>query len=190
LRDVFYTPAITETDPNLQKEKMAEYQRQKSTFDAILDVDQYQRMKDLGERRFTHRAFQGAMMIHLYREEPRFHNPFQILTLLMDVDSLLTKWRYNHAMMVQRMIGSKVGTGGSSGYQYLRATVSDRYKVFLDLFNLTTFLLPRKYLPKLTARMKRLLSSTMNGTEDESTSEDEVPDESDDDNDSNILGHH
>ena len=29
----------------------------------------------------------------------------------------------NHVMMVQRMIGSKVGTGGSSGYQYLRSTV-------------------------------------------------------------------
>jgi len=29
----------------------------------------------------------------------------------------------NHVMMVQRMIGSKFGTGGSSGYQYLRATV-------------------------------------------------------------------
>ena len=38
-------------------------------------------------------ATQGAMMIHLYREEPRFHQPFQILTLLMDIDSLLTKWR-------------------------------------------------------------------------------------------------
>ena len=29
----------------------------------------------------------------------------------------------NHVMMVQRMIGNKFGTGGSSGYQYLRATV-------------------------------------------------------------------
>jgi len=29
----------------------------------------------------------------------------------------------NHVMLVQRMIGNKFGTGGSSGYQYLRATV-------------------------------------------------------------------
>ena len=29
----------------------------------------------------------------------------------------------NHVMMVQRMIGSKAGTGGSSGYQYLRSTM-------------------------------------------------------------------
>ena len=46
-----------------------------------------------GERRLSHKAFQGAMMIYLYRDEPRFHQPFQLLTLLMDIDSLLTKWR-------------------------------------------------------------------------------------------------
>ena len=44
---------------------------------------------------------QGAIMIFLYRDEPRFHTAFQLLTLLMDVDSLLAKWRYQHVMMVQ-----------------------------------------------------------------------------------------
>ncbi len=34
----------------------------------------------------------------------------------------------------------------------------DRYKVFLDLFNLSTFLIPRQYFPKLTTRMKHRLS--------------------------------
>jgi len=63
------------------------------TFDSILDVEEYNKIKSRGERRFTHKAFQGAMMIHLYRNEPRFNQPFQVLTLLMDFDSLLTKWR-------------------------------------------------------------------------------------------------
>jgi len=167
----------------LKKEKTAAYKKQKETFDSILDAKQYEKIREKGERRFTHLAFQGAMMIHLYREEPRFHQPFQILTLLMDIDSLFTKWRYNHVMMVQRMIGSKVGTGGSSGYQYLRATVSDRYKVFLDLFNLSTFLIPRRYLPPLSVRMKRRLSlmqSTDSHVEDdnENCQSDEDEDES------------
>lgn len=35
---------------------------------------------------------------------------------------------------------------------------SDRYKVFLDLFNLSTFILPRRYLPKLDDKMRRRLS--------------------------------
>jgi tryptophan 2,3-dioxygenase len=38
-----------------------------------------------------------------------------LLTLLMDIDEMLALWRYRHALMVQRMIGVKIGTGGSSG---------------------------------------------------------------------------
>ena len=38
----------------------------------------------------------------------------------------------NHVMLVQRMLGSsQLGTGGSSGYQYLRSTLSERYFIFL-----------------------------------------------------------
>lgn len=76
----------------------------------------------------------------------------------------------NHVMMVQRMIGSQqLGTGGSSGYQYLRSTLSDRYKVFLDLFNLSTFLIPRSSIPPLTKHMQTQLNigkSTANGISD------------------------
>lgn len=63
----------------------------------------------------------------------------------------MTKWRYNHLMLAQRMLGSKTGTGGSSGYLYLRSTIGDRYKVFLDLFNISTFMIPRGYVPTLTS---------------------------------------
>ena len=99
-------------------------------------------------------------MITFYRDEPRFSQPHQLLTLLMDIDSLITKWRYNHVIMVQRMIGSQqLGTGGSSGYQYLRSTLSDRYKVFLDLFNLSTFLIPRDVIPPLNRDMKFKLAN-------------------------------
>ncbi|KAG8147676.1 hypothetical protein E2320_022852 [Naja naja] len=64
---------------------------------------------------------------------------------------------YNHVCMVHRMIGSKAGTGGSSGYQYLRSTVSDRYKVFVDLFNLSTYLVPRSWIPKLNPTLHKFL---------------------------------
>ncbi|CAF4312281.1 unnamed protein product [Adineta steineri] len=76
----------------------------------------------------------------------------------MDVDALITKWRYNHLILVQRQIGNKQGTGGSAGYSYLRSTCSDRYKVFIDLFNLASFLIPREFLPKLTTEMKMRLA--------------------------------
>jgi tryptophan 2,3-dioxygenase len=50
--------------------------------------------------------------------------------------------------MVQRMIGTKIGTGGSSGHQYLRST-AENHKVFTDFVNLATNLIPRKALPPL-----------------------------------------
>ena len=60
----------------------------------------------------------------------------------------------NHVMLVQRMLGSsQLGTGGSSGYQYLRSTLSERYKVFIDLFNMSTFLIPRHLIPGLTPQV-------------------------------------
>ena len=68
------------------------------------------------------RALQAALFINLYRDEPALQLPFRLLSLLMDIDELLTTWRYRHALMVQRMIGLKVGTGGSSGHDYLRRT--------------------------------------------------------------------
>jgi tryptophan 2,3-dioxygenase len=68
----------------------------------------------------------------------------------MDVDSLLAKWRYEHVMMVHRMIGTKIGTGGSSGYAYLRSTLNDEHRIFTDLFNMTAFLVPKNQLPPLS----------------------------------------
>lgn len=123
----------------------------------ILDQEEYMKRNQF---RFSHSAMQGALMISLYRDEPRFNQPYQLLVTLMDIDSLLTKWRQNHAQMVLRMIGSDtLGTGGSSGYQYLRATQTPRYNVFLDLFNLSTYLLPKERIPELTPIMRRRLST-------------------------------
>ena len=116
-------------------------------------------MRSRGDRRLSHSAYIAAIMINLYRDEPRFHLPFRLLTLLMDVDSLLNKWRYQHTLMVQRMIGNKLGTGGSSGYQYLRSTAGDRYRIFIDLFNLSTFLVPRSKIPPLGKDLKDRLAT-------------------------------
>lgn len=151
--------AEDETDPVAKELILDEYRRKKELFDSIFDVQKHNALVARGDRRFSHRAMQGALMISLYRDEPRFNQPYHILNLLMDIDSLITKWRYNHVQMVLRMLGShQMGTGGSSGYHYLRSTLSDRYKVFVDICNLSTFLIPRCYIPALTAKMKKRLS--------------------------------
>uniref|UniRef100_A0A8R1EUB4 Tryptophan 2,3-dioxygenase n=2 Tax=Caenorhabditis japonica TaxID=281687 RepID=A0A8R1EUB4_CAEJA len=132
---------------DIAKQLLAEYHKTSDAFQSILDPRQHEQHIRNGNRLLSHDATKGAMMIYFYRDMPRFSQPYQLLTFLMDIDSLFTKWRYNHVLLVQRMLGAKQGTGGSSGYMYLRSTVSDRYKVFLDLFNLSTWLIPREYIP-------------------------------------------
>src|SRR5260370_583891 len=57
---------------------------------------------------------QAALFIIVYRDRPVLQLPFRLLAALMNVDELLTLWRYRHALMVQRMIGVKIGTGGAA----------------------------------------------------------------------------
>ena len=116
----------------------------KDTCEAVTDTARYDADQQKGLRRLSHKGLQGALTIALKRDEDGYCLPYQVMTLLTDVDALIMKWRYNHVLMVHRMIGSKQGTGGSSGYGYLKSTVSDEYRVFIDLFNLSAFLIPRK----------------------------------------------
>lgn len=48
---------------------------------------------------------------------------------------MLAQWRYRHALAVMRIIGTKLGTGGSSGYGYLKAVIEPT-RVFKDIANL------------------------------------------------------
>lgn len=75
-----------------------------------------------------------------------------MLELLTDVDEGFTTWRYRHAQMAMRMIGRRVGTGGSAGAKYLERS-AERSRVFSDLLNLSTFLVPRAYRPELPAAL-------------------------------------
>ena len=104
-------------------------------------------------RHFSRRALQAALLINLYRDEPILHLPFRLLTLLTDVDRNFTTWRQRHAQMVMRMIGTRIGTGGSSGHEYLDHT-AERHRVFADLTSLASFYIPRSALPKLPADVR------------------------------------
>ncbi|HYB95535.1 MAG TPA: tryptophan 2,3-dioxygenase family protein [Vicinamibacterales bacterium] len=70
-------------------------------------------------------------LIDLYRTDPKH---VEMCERLVDLDEGLQEWRYRHVKMVQRTIGAKVGTGGSSGAQYLAATLMT--PVFPDLWEI------------------------------------------------------
>ena len=110
-----------------------------------------------GRLRLSYKATVSALLINLYRDEPLLRQPFLFLQKLIDVDELLTTWRYRHAQMVLRTLGQKIGTGGSSGYDYLKST-ADQHRIFYDLHNISTLLIPRSELPELPAELKRKLN--------------------------------
>jgi tryptophan 2,3-dioxygenase len=61
-----------------------------------------------------------APLIEIYRARPELA---QLCERLVDLDEGLQEWRYRHVKMVERTIGSKPGTGGSPGAEYLRRTL-------------------------------------------------------------------
>lgn len=60
------------------------------------------------------------LLLAVYRQDALIS---QICERFVDLDEGLQEWRYRHVKMVERTIGTKVGTGGSSGAEYLKATL-------------------------------------------------------------------
>ncbi|HLZ86635.1 MAG TPA: tryptophan 2,3-dioxygenase family protein [Puia sp.] len=101
-------------------------------------------------------ACRAALFIMLYRGYPLLQLPFQVLHQLLEIDEQLSTWRYRHMSMVQRTIGARIGTGGSTGKDYLSAAL-ERHHLFREIAALTSFLLQRKRLPELAPEMQRRL---------------------------------
>jgi tryptophan 2,3-dioxygenase len=105
------------------------------------------------DRRFSREANRSALFIMLYRDHPMLHLPYELVSTLLEIDELLSMWRHRHIHMVQRTIGKRVGTGGSSGAEYLKAAADSHY-IFKEVAELTSFLLPRNLLPPLPASLE------------------------------------
>src|SRR5688500_4871777 len=72
-----------------------------------------------------------AILIDLYRKDSK---NAEMCERLVDLDEGIQEWRYRHVKMVQRTIGAKPGTGGSSGAQYLATTLMT--PIFPDLWEI------------------------------------------------------
>ena len=100
------------------------------------------------DRQLSSKACRSALFIMLYRGYPMLELPFQLLEILLEIDNQLGNWRYRHINMVQRMIGTRIGTGGSSGAGYLKAAM-DKHYIFKEIAQLNSFLIDRRKLPVL-----------------------------------------
>ncbi|TMG70067.1 MAG: tryptophan 2,3-dioxygenase [Chloroflexi bacterium] len=66
-------------------------------------------------------------LVEIFRDRERFGDLFDLCEGLLNHDETFAHWRARHVLMVERQIGSKTGTGGSSGAEYLRSTLGKRF---------------------------------------------------------------
>jgi tryptophan 2,3-dioxygenase len=99
------------------------------------------------ERNQLRRIRAAVLFIESYREVPLLSWPRTLLDTIMQLEELFVGFRFRHARMVERVIGRRIGTGGSSGVDYLDQTVN--YRIFKELWAVRTMLLPRTLRPPL-----------------------------------------
>ena len=66
-------------------------------------------------------------LLDVFRNRERHGDLFDLCEALLDHDEAFAHWRARHVLMVERQIGGKTGTGGSSGAEYLRSTLGKRF---------------------------------------------------------------
>jgi tryptophan 2,3-dioxygenase len=125
-------------------------------FERVLDEKEHNKAMEEGETKLSYKATMSALLINLYRDQPILHLPYQFLRSVLELDHKIATWRFRHVQMVEKMLGQKIGTGGSSGQGYLNKTV-DQHKLFTDLANISTLMISRSYLPELPQNIKDTL---------------------------------
>lgn len=104
-------------------------------------------VSDATERKKTSRIRAAILFIESYRDLPLLAWPRTLLDTIIELEQGFVIWRSRHVRMVERMIGRRIGTGGSSGVDYLEKTCS--YRIFTNLWQARTTLLPKFAVPKL-----------------------------------------
>lgn len=79
-----------------------------------------------------------AAIVEILTHPEKYAEIYLLQDLLIEHDENIALWRYHHVLMVERMLGSKRGTGGSAGAEYLRTTLSKKF--FPELTDARTLL--------------------------------------------------
>ena len=151
---VINASGLSESDKMIRV-KMIEENRK--YFDNIFDEKNHLKSIENGLTKLSYKATMSALLINLYREQPILQLPYKFLRKLVETDHKISLWRFRHVQMVEKMLGQKIGTGGSSGQGYLKKTV-DQHRLFEDIANIATLMISREYLPELPKNIKQKLS--------------------------------
>jgi tryptophan 2,3-dioxygenase len=118
--------------------------RLRARYEAQLDgARRHLQADDVNEedRAFRRRLRAAILFVDSNRELPLLSWPGQIIDAVIECEQAMILFRQRHARMVERVIGRRVGTGGSDGVAYLDETAR-RYRVFHEIWAARTLLLP------------------------------------------------
>jgi aminocarboxymuconate-semialdehyde decarboxylase len=105
-------------------------------FDALRSMGKLQADGNATEReQFEARA---RAVLSLYRDEHRHRDWIDVCERLTEFDELIVSWRLRHIQLVERVIGARMGTGGSAGSSYLKLTLDKKF--FPELWEARTLL--------------------------------------------------
>jgi tryptophan 2,3-dioxygenase len=118
--------------------QLEQLQSMSDSFRKIFNEDDYNKQGG----RLSYEAFISALFF--YNNQQQTGTGYELLQAIIENDELLATWRHRHSLMVQRIIGGKVGTGGTSGYKYLRGTV-EANRIFSEYTQLSSYLISDIY---------------------------------------------
>lgn len=98
--------------------------------------------QDVLDRDITvpHQSNPGVLDVFktIYTHPKEYWDAYEMAEKLVDIEEMFAQWRYRHMKVVERVIGFKIGTGGSSGVPFLRKMIDHRF--FPELWEVRTHL--------------------------------------------------
>jgi len=120
----------------------------------LQDARAFLAAEDVGassERPRVRRLRAAILFIETNRDLPLLSWPGEIIDGLIEAEQAMLIFRHRHARMVERVIGRRVGTGGSAGVEYLDQTAL-AYRVFKEIWRTRTLLLDPDLAPAVQQR--------------------------------------
>ncbi|MDN3018299.1 tryptophan 2,3-dioxygenase [Paenibacillus sp. BSR1-1] len=137
-----HTLAVYQHQPELYA-RLVESLHAPSIYDAAisalvahgLSVDEKALNRDWSQNYEPNASVEEAWL-HVYRNTDQYWDLYELAEKLVDIGNQQQLWRFNHMTTVERIIGHKMGTGGSSGVTYLKRVLDQQF--FPELLSLRT----------------------------------------------------
>lgn len=130
------------SNPEVHKE-LSEISNAPSLYDEVIklmaeagfDIDYCALKRDFSKPYQANESVMKAWL-HIYQHDQEFFELYELAEKLMDIEDSFQQWRFKHMYTVQRVIGNKMGTGGSSGVNFLKKALDISF--FPELLSLRT----------------------------------------------------